>query len=381
MSLEVIRVASRRDLNRFVAFPFSLYNRREHPAWVPPLRMSVYDALDRDKHPFYAEADRELFLAVRQGAVVGRIAAIENRASNAFNDDQTGFWGFFECVNDQGVADALFSAASGWLGTRGLTSMLGPMNPSINYECGLLVDGFEHAPTFMTAWNPPYYDALCAGAKHEKAKDLLGLWFPAVEMAYKLPEFVERLRDRAVEKSRITFRSIRLDHFEHDVAACWEIYNDAWERNWGFVPMTRAEFDHMAKDIKPLLRTELAFIASVDGEDVGFMLAVPDYNVSLANNRNGRLWPLGLARLLLGKRRLKTARVLALGVKKKFRTRSVLAVFAHEIMARGKEVEGIGAEASWLLEDNTLIVKPMRDMGARDRMRWRVYERKIRRAR
>lgn len=375
MTVEIRTVQSRGDLRRFVDFPWRLYNRREHPQWVPPLRMAVFDALDQRANPFYRDADRALFLAWRDGAPVGRIAAIENRAHNRFHDDRVGFWGFFECIDDQAVANALFAAAQTWLEARGLDVIRGPMNPSTNYECGLLVDGFEHRPTFMTAWNPPYYDALCTRAGFTKAKDLLGFWFPATEPGYHLPEFVERQAERAMASGRITFRDLDPRHFDREVAACWDIYNDAWERNWGFVPMSRAEFEHMAKDMKQLLWPQLAFMASVDGEPAGFMLAVPDYNVVLAGNPNGRLFPLGLLRLLWGKRTITTARVMALGVKRTFRSRSILALFTHEVMRRGLAMGKIGAEASWLLEDNQLIVKPMRAMGAREWHRWRVYDR------
>jgi len=373
--LEIRTVTTRADLKRFVAFPYEMYDKRRYPQWVAPLRAAVYDALDVEKNPFYRQADRALFLALRDGEVVGRIAAIENRAHNAFHGDRTGFFGFFECVDDQPVADLLFRVASDWLAARGLTSMVGPMNPSTNYECGLLVAGFENQPTFMTAWNPPYYDALCERAGLAKAKDLLAFWFPAAEPGYKLPEFVERQAARALESGRMEFRDLDPRHFQREVAACWEIYNDAWERNWGFVPMTRAEFEHMARDMKHLLWPQLAFMASVDGEPAGFMLAVPDYNVALAKNRSGRLFPLGLLRLLRGKRTIRSARVMALGVKKAYRSRSILALFTAEVMRRGLAMGKIGAEASWLLEDNQLIVKPMRAMGARERMRWRVYER------
>ncbi len=375
MTVDVVTVSTRRDLRRFVGFPWQLYDEREYPQWVPPLRMTVRDALDRDRNPFYADADRELFLAIRDGVVVGRIAAIENRAHNRFHGDRVGFWGFFECIDDQPVADALFAAADGWLSARGLGGMRGPMNPSTNYECGLLVEGFENRPTFMTAWNPPYYDRLCTGAGLAKAADLLAFWFPAAEPGYELPAFVTRQAERALEKGRITFRSLQPKHFEDEVAACWDIYNDAWERNWGFVPFSRDEFHHMAKDIKQLIWPEIAFMALVDGEPAGFMLAVPDYNEVLRGNRNGRLFPTGLARLLWGKRTIRTARVMALGVKAKFRSRSILALFTREVMRRGLAIGKTGAEASWLLEDNHLIVKPMRAMGARERMRWRVYER------
>jgi hypothetical protein len=377
VTLHIQTVTTRRDLRRFINLPYRLYDATTYPQWVPPLRAAVHDALDRASNPFYRDADRELFIAMRDGEVVGRIAAIENRAHNRFHQDRAGFWGFFESIDDQEVADGLFSAAARWLADRGLETMRGPMNPSTNYECGLLVSGFERRPTFMTAWNPPYYDDLCTGAGLAKAKDLLAFWFPAAETGYALPEFVERQADRALARGRITFRDLDPKHFDREVAACWDIYNDAWELNWGFVPMSRAEFEHMAKDMKHLLWPQLAYMALVDGEPAGFLLAVPDFNEVLARNRGGRLFPFGLLRMLLGKRTIGSARVMALGVKGRFRTRSILALFTREIMRRGQAMGKVGAEASWLLEDNQLIVKPMRALVDQERMRWRVYERPI----
>jgi hypothetical protein len=370
--LEILPVTTRRDLRRFVGFPWRLYNQREHPNWVPPLRLAVRDALDERGNPFYRDAERALFLAVRGDFVVGRIAAIENQAHNRFHGDRVGFWGFFECIDDQPVADALFAAAQAWLAARGLEAMRGPMNPSTNYECGLLVDGFENRPTFMTAWNPPYYDTLCTRAGLHPAKDLLGFWFGA---ELQLPEIVERQAKRALEKGGMTFRSLDPGRFDAEVAALWDIYNVAWERNWGFVPMTHGEFLHMAKDMKSLLDPRLAFMAEVGGAPAGFMLALPDYNEVLVKNRRGRLFPLGALRMLWGRTRIGGVRVMALGVRPEFRSRSILALFTHEIMRRGRAIGKRGAEASWLLEDNQLIVKPMRAMGASERMRWRVYER------
>jgi hypothetical protein len=380
VTLQIRHVASRRDLRRFVDFPYRLYDRRRFPNWVAPLRVAVHDALDEAKNPFYRDASRALFLAERGGEVVGRIAAIENRAHNRFAGDRIGFWGFFECVDEQAVADALFREAQRWLAERGLDTLRGPMNPSTNYECGLLVEGFEHRPTFMTGWNPPYYDALCAGAGHSKAKDLLAFWFDGESTGYALPEFVARQAERALTASRLTFRDMDPRRFDEEVAGLWAIYNDAWDRNWGFVPMSEAEFLHMAKDMKSLLDPRFAFVAELAGEPVGFMLALPDYNEVLVRNRSGRLLPFGVPLLLWGKRRIRDMRVMALGVRHSARSRSILALFTHEIMRRGQRYGKNGAEASWLLEDNQLIVKPMRAMGARERMRWRVYERKVRAA-
>ena len=376
-SVRVRRVATAGDLRAFIDLPYRMFVGEEFDNWVPPLRVAVRDALDETHNPFYREAARELFLAFDGDRVVGRIAAIENRAHNKFHEDRTGFWGFFECIDDAAVARALFDAAAGWLTARGLTAMWGPMSPSTNHECGLLVRGFEHRPTFMTPWNPSYYDALCASAGLTKAKDLLAFWFAIDGPGFEPPELLTRHAERALKGGRLTFRDISIKNFARDVGICWSIYNEAWERNWGFVPMTEDEFQHAAKDLKILLRPELSFIAYVDDVPAGFMLAAPDYNEVLRFNRSGRLFPLGLARMLWYKRHVRSARVFALGTSAAYRSRSILALFTYEIMRRGRVLGGVGAEASWLLEDNQLIEKPMRTMGATERMTWRIYERAL----
>jgi hypothetical protein len=337
----------------------------------------VYDALDRAKNPFYADADRELFLAWRDGVPVGRIAAIENRAHNRFHGDRTGFWGFFECVDDQAVAAALFDAAAHWLASRGLDVMRGPMNPSTNYECGLLIDGYEHRPSFMTTWNPPYYAALCDGARLHKAKDLVAYWIPMGDTSWSMPPVFERLAERALEKSRVAFRDLDLRRFEQELEVCWDVYNAAWERNWGFVPMSKEEFVHMARDMKPLINPRYAFAADVDGRTVAFMLAVPDYSGVLQRIGNGRLFPTGALRLLLGKRRIHDWRVMALGLRRDYRARGILPLFAWESFRRGRESREQGAEASWILEDNEPMNRAMVAMGTRIYRRWRVYDREI----
>jgi hypothetical protein len=373
----VRRAASRADVRAFIDLPYRLYADEAYANWVPPLRAAVKDALDDRRNPFYRNADRELFLAYRGNRLVGRIAAIENRAHNAFHDDKTGFFGFLDCENDQAVASSLLDAAAEWLTARGLEAMWGPMNPSTNHECGLLVGGFEHRPTFMTTWNPPYYSDLCDAAGLVKCKDLLSVWFSVKDKDFTPPEVVTRLAERALKGGRMTFRDVDIANWDRDVGICWEIYNEAWEKNWGFVPMTREEFMHSAKDLKMLMRPELSYIAYVGDTPAGFMLALPDYNEALRFNRGGRLFPFGLARILRFKRTMRTARIFALGTRAAYRSRSILPLFTFEIMRRGQALGGDGAEASWMLEDNHLIMKPMYAMGATDRMRWRIYERPL----
>ena len=358
--------------------PWHLFDRRRFPAWVPPLRLSVKDVLDTG-NPFYQNADRELFLATENGRLVGRIAAIENRAHNRFHDDRVGFFGFFECVDDQRVADALFSAAETWLRSRGLTTLRGPMNPSTNHECGLLIEGFDVHPVFMTNWNPEYYLGLMDRAGFDKAKDLYGFWMQGVGPGRNiLPPRFAALAERAVKESNVTFRDVDLSRFDQEVDMLWDVYNTAWEKNWGFFPMSRDELVHMAKDLKPLVDPNLAFVAEVDGKPVGVMINMLDYARAQINIPNGRLFPFGFLKLLAAKRTLKTVRMMVLGVRAEHRTRSILPLFVHELYRRAEVMKAEGGEASWILEDNLQMVRAMETMGARLYRKWRIYDRPIR---
>lgn len=366
-----------RDVGAFIDVPWQLPELTRSPLWVPPLRMMVRDVLDTKGNPFYARADRALFIARRNDRPVGRIAAIEYRAHNEFHGDRVGFFGFFECSEDTEAARQLFAAAESWLKGRGLTAMRGPMSPSTNHECGLLVDGFDEHPVFLTTWNPPYYERLVTGAGLASIKDLLGYWLPYAEKGFALDPRLAAMAERAAARAGMTFRDIRLNRFEDDVQICWDVYNGAWEKNWGFVPMTRDEFWHMSKELKALLIPQFAFIAEVKGEPAGFFLAVPDFNVVFKRIGTGRLMPFGLFHILLGKPKLKTGRLMALGIKERFRSGSILPVFMHEAARRAIAFGSPGAEASWILEDNQAMRQPTESFGGRVYRRWRIFERAI----
>jgi hypothetical protein len=372
--LEIDTATSAREVRAFIDVPWRLFDAGRHPRWVPPLRLAVKDALDT-RRPFYDEAARELFVARRGGRPVGRVAAIENRAHNRFHGDRVGFFGFFEAADDPEAAAALMDAASAWLAARGLASARGPVSPSTNHECGLLVDGFEHFPMFMTPWNPPYYARLMDDLGFAAAKDLLGWSLPIGDPGFALPAPYAEHAERARAEEGLTFRDVDLKHLDREVDVLWDVYNAAWERNWGFVPMTRREFEHLARDLKPLADQRFAFVAEVHGAPAGFALALLDYNRLLKRIPSGRLLPLGLFTLLAGRRGLRSGRVMALGVKREHRTRSVFALFAHELVRRGRAAGVTGAEASWVLEDNHLMNRPMRAMGGTPYRRWRLYER------
>jgi hypothetical protein len=377
--VQITPVRSRQDLSRFIDVPWHLFDRQRFPAWVPPLRISVKDVLSR-KNPFYKNADRELFLATGpRGKLLGRVAAIENRAHNRFHEDRVGFFGFFECVDDQEVADALFRAAEAWLKTKGLTTMRGPMNPSTNHECGLLIEGFDVHPVFMTNWNPSYYLPLLDSAGFEKAKDLNAYWVQVTGAnRTPLPPRFAALAERALKDSNVTFRDVDLGRFKQEVDMLWEVYNAAWEKNWGFVPMTRDELVHMAKDLKPLIDPNLAFVAEVEGKPVGVMINLLDYARAQITIPNGRLFPTGFLKLLAAKRWLKTGRMMVLGIKSEHRTRAILPLFIHELYRRAEAMNAEGGEASWILEDNLQMVRAMESMGARLYRKWRIYDRPIR---
>lgn len=380
MSVEIISVESSRDLRRFVDLPWKIYNSDDHPQWVPPLRIAVRDALDKKANPFYRQADRQLFLALRDGRPVGRIAAIENRTHNQFHGDRVGFFGFFESTDDQDVANALFTAAERWLHGRGLDTMRGPMNPSTNHECGMLVNGYHEHPMIMTTWNPPYYPELVEGAGFAKAKDLLAYFFSRDgEHAFKLPDRYRAHADRALAGDQLTFRDIDLKDFDREVERCWEIYNSAWEKNWGFFPMSRESFLHEAKVLKYIIWPEFAFVAEVNGEPAGFMIIVPDFHHAFKAVGNGRLLPTGLFKLLGAKRRLRTGRIMILGAKEEHRRRGIFALFANEMYQRAMRRGLVGAEASWILEDNDKLNRPLVALGAKEYRRWRIYDRPIER--
>lgn len=337
----------------------------------------VRGLLDTKRNPFYRMADRQLFVARRDGQLVGRIAAIENRAHNSYHQDRVGFFGFFEAIDDSAVAVALLRAARDWLSARGLSSIRGPMNPSTNHDCGLLVTGFDQHPQFLTSWNPPYYEALIRDAGFGVAKDLVGYWLPYGEPGYELPSRLGAMARRAAERAKLTFRDLDPKRFWEEVELCWDIYNSAWERNWGFVPMSRVEFLYMAKELQPVLAQRFAFVAEVNGGPAGFMLSALDFNLVFKRIRNGRLFPLGLAKILLGKSKLRTGRVIALGIKTEFRTGSILPLFFHEAVRRAIEWGSPGCEASWVLEENQAMRQPLEALGGRAYRRWRIFERAI----
>lgn len=365
---EIVPVQNKRGLRQFIDLPYSFY--RDDPYWVPQLRIAQKELFDQNKHPFYAHAEMQPFLALRDGSPIGRIAAIRDRNYIEFHDEQAGFFGFFECVNEPPVAAALLGAARRWLVERGAQVVRGPVNPSTNYECAVLVEGFDSSPQIMMPYNPPYYDALIRGAGLRKAKDLYA-YYGTTDTANI--GRIERVAARSAEANGIRIRPIRMKAFDKDVELVWNVYNAAWSRNWGFVPVTHDEFKFMAHDMKAILEPELVLLGEIRGKVVGFALALPNINQALKHT-NGRLLPLGLLKILYHKRSIDSVRILVLGVVEEYRTAGVAAGFYAELFRQAVRLGYRGGELSWILEDNTLMNRSAKALGSKRYKTYRIYE-------
>jgi GNAT superfamily N-acetyltransferase len=371
MTVEVSPVRSRRDREAFISLPFRLYGN--DPNWVPPLRQDIAKLIAPARHPFHGHASVELFLARREGRATGRIAAIENRAHNDFHGERIGFFGLFETERDQETAGALLDAASAWLGARGLVALRGPASFSTNEECALLVEGFESPPCIMMTYNPPFYMDLLEAAGFSKAKDLLAYYLAEG----RVPEILIARARQVAARTGVTVRPMNMKRYRAEVELVKAIYNKAWERNWGFVPMTDEEMDHMAKELKPVVDPNLVLFLETPSGPAGFTLALPDANAALIHVRDGRLWPFGIIKLLWHIRRVHRLRVLTLGLLPEFRRQGLDNLLYLELYQRGTGRGYTSGEFSWILEDNGAMNRALEKIGARVYKRYRFYERPI----
>ncbi|PYK48715.1 MAG: N-acetyltransferase [Verrucomicrobia bacterium] len=338
--IEISEINSRRERSAFIKFPWQIY--ANDPAWVPPLIVERKAFLNRKRHPFFKHGDAALFLARKNGEIVGRIMASDDPNYNSLHQSNVGCFGLFECTDDRDVAAALFEAAANWLRAKGRTEMMGPIDYSTNYVCGLLIDGFQFPPTILTAHNPRYYRHLIESCGFTKAKDWYAWWFadPAKAVAH--------LR-----------------------------------RNWGFVPFTEAEIEFMTSELKPLLVSGFAWIAEIGNQPVGFILALPDINVVL-RDLNGRLTrfglPIGLIKLLFYKKRIRKGRLIALGVVEKYRRYGIAEMLVLRVIEETMIKRGITGEMSLTLEDNFMINRFLEAIGAQRYKTYRIYSKSIARA-
>ena len=367
--IEIDRVKSRKDLKQFIKLPWKIYHRDSN--WVPPLILDMKTILNKKKNPFFQHSEAELFLAKKDGEVLGRIAAIVNRNHNKIHNEKIGFFGFFECIEDNEVANVLLNAAKTWVSGKGMTHLRGPANFSTNETCCFLIHGFDSPPVILMPYNPKYYLDLIGNFGLKKAKEFYAYYF---DRDMQIPERFERFAKKTLADDSISFRTINLKNFKREVKIVHSIYNEAWQNNWGFVPMTDAEFMHMAKDLKTIVDPDIVYFAEVNGESAGFSLAVPDFN-EILKDINGRLLPFGIFKLLWNKRKIKRIRVITLGVRQKFQKKRGLApTFYYETYTRGKKKGYSLAEFSWILEDNVLMNRALEALGAKVYKKYAMYE-------
>jgi len=371
MGLDVRPVASKRDLTTFIKLPWRLY--RNEPNWVPPLISERRQFLDRRKNPWFEHGEAQYFLAWRDGRAVGRITAQVDRILNEFQDNTWGLFGFFECEDDPEAAAALLAAAERWLRSRGRDRMVGPMDFTMNDECGVLIEGYERTPIILTNWTHRYYPRLLEGAGMAKAMDTL-MWELRIQGRDRVHPAIWRMAEAVESKHGITVRSMRKKDMQAEINRFLEVYNAAWERNWGFSPLTEREVRHYAKTLKPLLDEHWAFIAEKDGETVGAALSLPDYNQVL-KRMNGRLLPFGWAKFLWNRRRIDRVRVFALGVRREWQHTGVAARFYELHFDSAEITPQTYGEMGWILESNKSMNRAMEGMGGTVVRRYRLYER------
>lgn len=366
MSIEIKKVTDTAGKKKFVNSQWLFY--KDNPNWVAPIKMDRMKLLNEEKNPFFQHAEIQLFLAYKGNEIVGRIAAITNENHNKIHNDKVGFFGFFESINDQEVANTLFDEAQKWLKEKGMEDIRGPVNPSTNDEVGLLVDAFDMPAVILMTYNPPYYQQLIENYGFKKEKDLLAYILHHDSYASeKLTRMQQIVRDR----KKITIRPLNFKdrkQFKADVKTLKEIYNAAWQPNWGFVKMTDAEFDFLANDLKTIAEPRLTIIAEIDGKPAGFALSLPDINQSLIYNKGGGI--LGAVwNLFTKKSKIDLTRIIVLGVLPEYQSTGVDAVLYYEIGETAFELGMPKGEASWILEDNEMMKR-----GLETTMKGEVYK-------
>jgi GNAT superfamily N-acetyltransferase len=376
MTVEIRPVTSRRELGTFIKLPWRLY--RNEPNWIAPLLMDLKRRLDPSKNPFFRHAEAQYFLAYRDGQAIGRVSAHVDSHFNSFQDNAWGLFGWFECVEDPDVARALLDVVASWLRERGRDRMVGPMDFTTNDECGLLIAGHEHPPIILCPWHHRYYQRIFEqdlGLQKEMDLYMWSLW---VNDREKVHPAIWEMASKLESEQGIVCRGFRKKDLQAEVSRFLEVYNSAWERNWGFVPLTEEEVRRYAKDLKPVLDENWAMVAERKdtGEVVGAALTLPDYNQVLAK-LNGRLLPFGWVTALRERKKIDAVRVFALGVKPAYQHTGVAARFYQMHFDAAERTPQKGGEMGWILEVNEPMNRAMEGMGGEIKRRYRVYERAL----
>ncbi|MFQ6002371.1 MAG: hypothetical protein ACE5KJ_01360 [Candidatus Zixiibacteriota bacterium] len=364
-------VGTKKELYDFIKFPWKIYKNNKN--WVPPLIGERKDFFNKDKNPFFKHAEVIFYLAKKNEKIAGRIAGIVNHNHIEFHKEKAGFFGFFECVEDYEVAKILLDTVRDWLKSEGMVIMRGPANFSSNEEWGFLLEGFDSPPVFMMTYNPKYYLDFMEKYGMRKAKDLYAYF---IDKNSPPPPRVVKMAENIQQKGEIKIRSINMKDLKNEAEKIKTIYNSAWSENWGFIPMTDEEFDHMVKDLKKVVDPNLVFIAEVNGKPAGFSLALPDVNQVL-RRINGRLFPLGLFKLLWHtkiKNKIDGVRIITMGVVPEFQKRGIDTAFYVQTYNVGVKRGYTWAEMSWVLEDNVKMNRVLDLLGAKLYKKYRIYE-------
>jgi len=370
--IEIVVVEGGSELKDFINLPWNLY--AQYPNWVPPLKKEVRRLLDPRRHPFWSSAERRLFLARRGSQVVGRIAGIIDRCYNEFHGERMGIWGFFECADDPAAAKALFSAVEAWVRLKGMAFLRGPLNPSTNYELGLLVEGFDYLPALMMSYNPPYYSRLVESCGFAKEKDLLAF---LIDGDYRLPEWMDSLAGRIAQKKGIRIRPFRPKDEDAEFGLIKEIYNDSWSANWGFVPLSDEEMKDIQKSVMTFADPDLAFFIYYEDDPAAVCVIFPDIN-PLLKRLNGRIGLLGLLKALLYRREITGLRCLMFGIKEKYRQMGIpMLAFHHIFEVVRKKDKYRSLELGWTLEDNAAVNTLAVEAGARPYKKYRIFRKSL----
>lgn len=365
-------VQSAGELRRFVEFPYRFYRERKDPYWVPPLRSDEFVRLTPGKNPFFEHAEAGLFLATEGSRIVGRIAASVDRNYDALHGERQAAFGFFE-AETAAAAAALLEAARGWAREKGAEVMRGPLSFTTNDECGLLIEGFDHRPVLLMPYNPPEYRGWIEAAGYRKAKDLYSYRCPVPP---EPPAAYGRIASLTRRKLGVRTRPLDMRRFREELERVKELYNSAWEKNWGFVPMTDREIDHMAAQLKPAIVPDLVRFAEVEGEPVAFGLLLPDLNIAL-QKVGGRLFPFGIFRLLWTMPRIREFRIMALGIRTEWRSTGIAPLLVDELTRVAYAKGYRSADIGWTLEDNDAVNRLAVVMGGKRYGVYRIYERAI----
>lgn len=380
MSLTIERVENKKQLREFIKVPWMVY--KDDPKWVPWLYFERLEFFDKNKNHFFTHAEADYFIARRDGKPVGTIAAILNYRHNEFQEENVAHFGVFELLNDAEAAAALLQTACTWAKERGVDKILGPANLSSNDEWGMLLEGYDDPPVVLMPYNPPYYHDFMAANGFVKAMDLLS-WDVPLEPLNKgnaMPEKVVRVVNALREKANLKLRPLNMNDLDNEIERLKKVYNSAWEKNWGFVPLTDDELDHLVNSLKPVIDPDIVLIAEKDGEPIGFTLSAPDVNVPLGKIRPGPSLLssyIGGVRMILNKRKTKRFRVVALGVLEAYRSGGIGALFYLEVVRRGFDKGYTNIDGSWVLETNDPMNKAIAMMGGKVYKKHRIYEKTL----